>query len=164
EPSDGAYLVHFGASGSVREPDQGQVRVRTRGDIRSGPPGVLNPIYADTGIMDASQQDIAGVETTVVWGSWTLQAEYDGTWGQDAITPISPAPVDRGTPFFHGGYVQLLYFLTGEHTIYNRHTGTFEGVTPLENAFCTADYGRVCRGTGAWQLGVRYNTVDLNDN
>ncbi|HEX4413798.1 MAG TPA: porin [Lacipirellulaceae bacterium] len=163
EPSDGRYLWHIGASGSVRNPDQGQVRVRTRGDIRSGPPGVLNPIYADTGTFNASQQDIAGVETAVVWGSLTLEAEYDGTWVQDA-TSTGANPVDFGTPFYHGGYVSLLYFLTGEHSVYNRHSGTFEGVTPNENAFCTSSCNGANAGSGAWQLAFRYNTIDLNDN
>ena len=58
EPSNGAYLLHFGVSGSTRRPDNDQVRLRTRGDIRSGPPGVLNPIYADTGTMAANTQNI----------------------------------------------------------------------------------------------------------
>ncbi len=150
-------------SGSVRNPDQGQVRIRTRGDIRSGPPGVLNPIYADTGTFNASQQDIAGVETAVVWGPLTIEAEYDGTWVQDA-TSTGANPVNFGTPFYHGGYVSVLWFLTGEHSIYNRHTGTFEGVTPYENAFCTSSCNGHNVGTGAWQLGFRYNTIDLNDN
>jgi len=163
EPSDGRYLWHIGASGSVRNPDQGQVRIRTRGDIRSGPPGVLNPIYADTGTFNASQQDIAGMETAVVWGPLTLEAEYDGTWVQDA-TSTGAIPVDFGTPFYHGGYVTLLYFLTGEHSVYNRHTGTFEGVTPFENAFCTSSCNGANTGSGAWQLAFRYNTIDLNDN
>ena len=161
--SNGAYLWHIGASGSIRQPDQGLVRIRTRGDIRSGPPGVLNPIYADTGTMDASQQDIAGVESAVVWGPFTLEAEYDGTWVQDAVT-TSPTLIDRGTPFFHGGYVQLLWCLTGEHSVYNRHLGVFEGIVPFENAYCVSTCDGVRQGSGAWQLGVRYNTIDLNDN
>ena len=160
---DGAYLWHVGMSGSVRDPDQGQVRLRTRGDIRSGPPGVLNPIYADTGILNASQQDIAGVETAVVWGPLTVEAEYDGTWIQDTQFPITPTPVDRGTTFFHGGYVTMMYFLTGEHSVYNRHTGVFEGVSPMENAFWVQNGSGTCGGCGAWQLAFRYNTVDLND-
>ena len=163
EPSDGRYLWHIGTSGSVRNPDQGQVRIRTRGDIRSGPPGVLNPIYGDTGTFNASQQDIAGLESAVVWGPLTIEAEYDGTWVQDA-TSTGGNPTNFGTPFYHGGYVSVLWFLTGEHSVYNRHTGTFEGVTPFENAFCTSSCNGVNEGTGAWQLGFRYNTIDLNDN
>ncbi len=164
EPSNGAYLWHLGVSGSTRQPDNGQVRIRTRGDIRSGPPGVLNPIYADTGSMASNTQNITGVESALVWGSLTVQAEYVGTWIEDAVEPITPAPVFRGTPFFQGGYVQALWFLTGEHDVYNRHTGTFEGPVPYENAYCVRSCNGECKGWGAWQIGARYNAVDLNDN
>jgi phosphate-selective porin OprO/OprP len=164
EPSGGAYLWHLGVSGSTRNPDNGQVRVRTRGDIRSGPPGVLNPIYADTGSMASNTQNIVGAETAVVWGRLTLQAEYVGTWVEDAFEPITPVPVSRGTPFFQGGYVQALWFLTGEHDVYNRHTGTFEGPVPYENAYCICGPNGECKGWGAWQIGARYNAIDLNDN
>ena len=105
-----------------------------------------------------------GVETAVVWGPLTVEAEYDGTWIQDTQFPITPTPVDRGTTFFHGGYVTVMYFLTGEHSVYNRHTGVFEGVSPLENAFWVQNGSGTCGGCGAWQLAFRYNTVDLNDD
>ena len=164
EASGGAYLWHVGVSGSTREPDNGQVRVRTRGDIRSGPPGVLNPIYADTGTIASNTQNITGAETAVVWGPLTVQAEYVGTWVEDAFEPITPVPVSRGTPFFQGGYVQALWFLTGEHDVYNRHTGTFEGPVPYENAYCMCGPNGECKGWGAWQIGARYNAIDLNDN
>lgn len=164
EPSGGAYLWHVGVSGSTRNPDNGQVRIRTRGDIRSGPPGVLNPIYADTGSMVSNTQNIAGAETAIVWGPLTVQAEYVGTWVEDAFQPITPVPMSRGNPFFQGGYVQALWFLTGEHDVYNRHTGTFEGPVPYENAYCIRTCNGECKGWGAWQIGARYNAVDLNDN
>jgi phosphate-selective porin OprO and OprP len=164
EPTNGAYLWHVGISGSTRNPLNGQVRFRTRGDIRSGPPGVLNPIYADTGTMDASWQNIAGAETAIVAGPLTIQAEYVGTWVEDAFQPITPVPVSRGTPFFQGGYVQALWYLTGEHDVYNRHTAVFENVVPYENAFCVRGCNGECKGWGAWQIGARYNAVDLNDN
>jgi phosphate-selective porin OprO/OprP len=164
EPSNGAYLLHFGISGSTRRPDNGQVRVRTRGDIRSGPPGVLNPIYADTGSIASNAQNIAGAETAIVWGSLTIQAEYVGTWVEDAFQPTTPLPVSRGTPFFQGGYVQALWFLTGEHDVYNRRTGVFEGPVPYENAYCVRTCNGECKGWGAWQVGVRYNAIDLEDN
>ncbi len=164
EPTDGAYLWHVGISGSTREPDNGQVRLRVRGDIRSGPPGPLNPIYGDTGTLDASWQNIIGAETAINIGSFTFQAEYVGTWVEDAVS-VSPVLTPRGTPLFQGGYVEVLYFLTGEHMLYNRNTGVFERVVPYENVFCVADAcGNHCHGWGAWQIGLRYNAVDLNDN
>lgn len=166
EPSDGRYLWHWGMSASVRHPDQDQVRIRTRGDIRSGPPGFLNPIYADTGTMQATQQELIALENAAVVGPWTLQAEYVGTWVENAVLPFSPPAdrVSRGSPFFHGGYIQLLYFLTGEHRAYNRHYAVFDRVVPHTNAFFVDGAGGHCVGWGAWQVGARYNAIDLNDN
>jgi len=68
-----------------------------------------------------------------------------------------------GTVFYHGGYVEALYFLTGEHREYNRKTGAFERVTPLQNAFITRTDCGPCAGWGGWQAGFRYNYLDLND-
>ncbi len=164
EASDGAYLWHVGCSASTRDPDNGQIRVRDRGDIRSGPPGVLNPIYADTGTIDANRQNVLGTETAIVWGPVTVQAEWVGTWIENAVQPITPVPVNRGTPFFYGGYLQAMWFLTGEHDIYNRRTGTFDGPIPYQNAYCVRTCDGVSRSWGAWQIGGRYNAIDLNDN
>jgi phosphate-selective porin OprO and OprP len=166
EPSNGRYLWHWGLSASVRHPDEDLVRIRTRGNIRSGPPGFLNPIYADTGTMQASQHHLLSLENAAVIGPWTMQAEYTGTWVQSAEQPFAePAiPVSRGTPFFHGGYVQLLYFLTGEHRAYNRQTGAFDRVVPNTNAFLVNSGDGCCFGRGAWQLGARYAAIDLSDN
>jgi phosphate-selective porin OprO/OprP len=163
EPSDGRYLVHFGVAGSVRSADEDIIRLRTRGDVRSGPPGILNPIYVDTnfaGKINATSQDITAAEFACVLGSFSVVAEYAGTWIQDAAI----GNVSHGTPFFQGGYVQCGYFLTGEHEIYDRHRGIFDRVIPLENAFFVRTPDGVCHGWGAWQVLARYNAIDLNDN
>jgi phosphate-selective porin OprO/OprP len=59
-----------------------------------------------------------------------------------------------------GGYVQALYFLTGESRVYNRQSGAFVRTIPLQNAFWTRGSG--CHGWGAWQVGLRYDWLDLN--
>jgi phosphate-selective porin OprO/OprP len=153
EPSDGRYLWHLGVAGSARGADENIVRLRTRGDIRSGPPGVLNPIYADTKNMAADVQDIIAAETAFVYGPFSVVGEYVGTWVDR---------LDGTTPYFQGGYIQCGYFLTGEHEVYDRHRGTFDRVTPYENAFCVRTCDGHCKGWGAWQILARYNTLDLN--
>jgi phosphate-selective porin OprO/OprP len=161
EPSNGRYLWEVGVSGSARTPDEDAVRLRTRGDIRSGPPGVLNPIYADTGGLLSSQQDVLAFETFAQAGPWSLQGEYAGTWIQDAT---QPARVDRGTPFFHGGYIELLYYLTGDSRTFNKQLAIPDRTVPLENGFLVKSCNGCNGGLGAWQLGIRYSAVDLNDN
>ena len=63
---DGRYLIHVGASASSRSPDQGQFRARATGNILSGPPGPLNPIYADTGSVAADSQSLLNLELASV--------------------------------------------------------------------------------------------------
>jgi phosphate-selective porin OprO/OprP len=164
EPSDGAYVVHFGVAGSDRGTDEGFVRFRDRGDIRSGPPGILNPIYVDTndtGKINATTQDIAAAEFALVLNSFSMVAEWGGTWVPDATVNN----ISRGTPFFEGGYVQVAYLLTGEHEVYDRKRATFERIVPYENVFWVHDAnGNCCHGWGAWQILARYNTIDLNNS
>jgi phosphate-selective porin OprO/OprP len=166
EQSDGRYLWHVGASGSLRGPDEGLVRLRTRGNVRSGPPGTLNPIYADTRNMEADAENIAAAETAVQWGPWSVQAEYVAVWVPGAVQPFPPAvPVARGTPFFQGGYVEVLWFITGEHRNYNRKLGALDRpmvYTPVQSIKSCGEY--CLSGCGAWQLGCRYSAMDLNDN
>jgi phosphate-selective porin OprO/OprP len=164
EPSDGRYLLHFGVAGSTRGADENLVRLRVRGDIRSGPPGILNPIYADTGNLGATIQNIAAFEMAAVMGSFSVVGEYVGTSIENATQLVNNVPVSRGTPWFQGGYIQCGYFLTGEHEVYNRQRGTFDRVTPYENAFCTRSCAGECKGWGAWQVVARYNSLNLNDN
>lgn len=163
DPTQGRYMWEVGTSASARIPDEGLVRIRTRGDIRSGPPGVLNPIYADTGVMKADQQDILAFETFAQLGPWSFQAEYAGTWVENAVQPVA-AGVARGTPFFQGGYAEVWYFLTGDNRTYNKFYAAPANTVPLENVFWVRNANGCCGGWGAWQVGVRYNAIDLNDN
>jgi phosphate-selective porin OprO/OprP len=162
--TEGRSLWHLGVSGSVRGADEGLARLRTRGNIRSGPPGVLNPIYADTGSMAASLLNYAALETAVNAGPLTLQAEWTGILVTDAQQPYGdPATaVDRGNPFFHGGYVQALWFLTGEHMNYSRPKAVFDRVIPNRNFLIVRSKKAELAGPGAWQVGVRYDAMDLN--
>ena len=97
-------------------------------------------------------------------GPLTIQAEFTGIVITDAVQPFLPpsVPVDRGTPFFYGGYVQALWFLTGEHSNYSRARAAFDRVTPFENFyFVRSNHGEV-HGSGAWQIGARYDAINLN--
>ena len=64
----------------------------------------------------------------------------------------------------HGYYFYAAYFLTGEHTPWERKSGTLGRVKPFENFFlvnrCCGGYGG---GWGAWQIAARYSYGDFSD-
>jgi phosphate-selective porin OprO/OprP len=65
--------------------------------------------------------------------------------------------------FLHGEYVQLGWFLTGEHRPYDRIAGAIDRVRPFEDFFWVRDANGAHRaGTGAWEVAVRYSHIDLD--
>ncbi len=168
EPTNGRYLLHLGIAGKYADLDENQARFRTRGDIRSGPPGPLNPVFASTLNFIGDTTEQIGLELAGVAGPWSLQAEYFGVWVDDAVSlggitqPAAGTPL--GTTYFQSGYVEVLYFLTGEHRAYNRKIATFDRVVPHENFFLVRTPNGTCAGWGAWQVGVRGQWADLNDS
>jgi phosphate-selective porin OprO/OprP len=99
----------------------------------------------DTGtIADVADYLKVGLEVAAVYGPLSAQAEYITT----SVNRSSGS--DLG---FDGWYIQSGYFLTGESRNYKK--GAFGGVTPK---------GIVGEGgIGAWELGLRYSTLDLMD-
>jgi phosphate-selective porin OprO/OprP len=61
-----------------------------------------------------------------------------------------------GDPDFDAWYVYGTYFLTGENRPYKTSSGTFDRVIPHRNFDGKG-------GLGAWEVGVRYAQIDLND-
>lgn len=165
EPSEGRYLCHVALAGSVRDPDQDRLRVRSRMSLRNGP-SALNPVIADTGNVGCTQEDILGGEIAIVNGPWLLQAEYMATYLQDAIGNGNGAPLGTplGTVFVHGWYAEALYFLTGEHRVYERKEARFGRVVPYSDAYLVRSDNGPLWSRGAWQLGLRYNYLDLSNN
>jgi phosphate-selective porin OprO and OprP len=160
---EGEQLVHLGVSGRQASAI-GQAGVagrtvtyRTRDAVRSGLSAGWPTPAAITLFGDDTQW--VNTEFVAVNGSWTFQSEYLVSGLQNASTSAT-GPGTNVT--YHGGYAQVLYFLTGEHDEYSRKTGVFERVRPKSNFF-KSDKCNGLSGCGAWQVGFRYNFLDLND-
>ncbi len=162
--NDGRMLLHLGLSGrqgtAISQPGvPGRFQTfRTRDAVRSGlsagwpsPAGIT---------VSGDDQQTANGELVAVLGSLTFQSEY-------LVNSLQDASVTLGGPttnlVYHGGYVQALYFLTGENDHYSKKTGAFEKVRPYTNFFKPNKCNGSISGMGAWQVGVRYNHLDLND-
>ena len=88
------------------------------------------------------------VEAAVVCGPFSVQGEY------------FYSTVRRKANFFdvdfQGSYIFASWFLTGESRNYKHKSGAFSRIRPNNNA------GQ--GGVGAWELGLRYSQIDLNDD
>ncbi len=166
---DDSYLLHVGCAASFRGLDQettatsGNVRIRSRASLRNGP-GPLNPNLADTnftGRLFADNETLITPEIALVYGPWLWQSEYvAGFINNTEFTPNGGVTTDVGQVFVQGQYVEVLYFLTGEHRHYERTEARFGRVNP----HCNLAWNRCgVQSWGAWQIGARYGFLDLND-
>ena len=154
---DGRELVHVGLGYWGGELVEDSLIDRARPLLRNAP-GFAVPVLVDTGQIAGNQQYTIGPEFAMVLGPLTFQAEYAGQFLTDATNTNG---VNQGTVFFHGGYIEALYFLTGEFQAYNRRDAVFDRVVPLHDYHLRKGDGQ--RGWGAWQVGLRFSYLDLND-
>ena len=143
EPSGGRYLIHLGSSYSYRNAAD-DAQFETGAYV-----GNQDPI----GVGAQAENDTwnqFGLESAIVWGAMSVQSEY------------FHALVTSGEQY-HGAYIQVSYFLTGEHRGYNKGAKAFDRVHPFEPAFWIDTCRGFCCGRGAWELAAGYSYVDLED-
>lgn len=161
--------LHLGVDYSYRNPHSAQLRYRARPMVRGGP-AFLTPNVVNTGtIFTPDAQQIANLEFATACGRFTFAAEASASWVTSAYTgglPTAagtlPAGVrSRGTYFAEGAYVEALYFLTPDHRKYRKERPGYDRVSPRSPFyFIRGEDGLIfCRG--AWEVGVRYDYVDL---
>ncbi len=135
-------VLHFGGAVNRFDPGDGQ---RDGFRFRSRPESHVTDVrLVDTGegaITGVQGQTLYGVESAAVLGPWSAQGEY-------VVADVGDS--DVGDVGFDGWYVQSSYFLTGESRPYDVASGDFGRIKP-DGAH------------GAWQIAVRYSSVDLND-
>jgi phosphate-selective porin OprO/OprP len=154
---EGWELAHVGLGYWSGDLVQNQLQVRARPLLHNGP-GFALPTLVDTGEIPGSRQYIIAPEFAMVLGSVTVQAEWACQFLTDAF-PTGGTP--QGTVFYHGGYVEALYFLTGEHQEYVKREGVFGRVIPIHDYHLK--HNDTCWACGAWQVGARFSYLDLND-
>lgn len=156
ESSGGRGYWHWGVAGSWGSVDGGSAN--NQAQYRTRPEALTNSRFLDTGqIAGAEENSLIALETVFNAGAFQLTAEFQ----QVFVNRDNAVGQNVG---FGGGYVQAAYFLTGEHTPWNRRTGTVGRVKPFENFFTVTDVdGNRGTGLGAWQVAARYSYADLQD-
>jgi len=137
----GKKLVHLGAAYSYVNPKDNVGPVQ----FRSRPEAHLASRYVDTGGFLADNYNLYGFEAAAVFNSLSVQGEY-------MIADVDSAAA--GDPTLDGYYVEASYYLTGENRSYKE--GAFDRTKVKKNFLQNG-------GWGAWQVALRYSSVDLND-
>jgi phosphate-selective porin OprO and OprP len=170
DESDGRSYLHLGGDYYLNVPPfhaaqfrtipeifVGQNRAADVGTAGFGVPGPFDgtPFFADTGpLINVDHVHTFDVEGLWVYGPLSVQTE------------AMAAVVDRTTAassVLHGEYVQVGWFLTGEHRPYDRVAGAIDRVKPFEDFFLVNTERGLERGKGAWEIAIRYSHLDLND-
>jgi phosphate-selective porin OprO/OprP len=142
-------LLHLGAAASQRYPTKA-----TSLAFSSAPEMHLASKFVNTGnIPNVREYQLYDEEVAFVFGPFSAQAE-----AAQANATRTAGSKDLS---FNAAYGFVSYFLTGEHRGYNKASGTFDRVRPLNNFGKTKD-GR--RGWGAFELVARYSYIDLTDH
>jgi phosphate-selective porin len=144
--NEGRDLIHLGVSLSSRSPAGSDTRYRSRPEAR------FVDYLVDTGTMNASNLTLLNFEFATVRGPLWLQAEY--------VRSEVSAQLD-GDPVFMGSYVQVGWFLTGEHRPYRKNSGIFQRQLPQTKYAKGNPFKK--RNGGAWEVVGRLSRVDLND-
>jgi len=142
---DGAKVVHLGL-GYIHQFRDGATDTL---QFAQRPESHLAQDWADTESFAANDSDILNFELASVWGPFSAQAEFTGTWVQGTQGL-------RDSQLW-GLYAFVSYFLTGEHRVYNLGNGRFGRVKP------TANFNPTRGDWGAWEIAFRYSYLDLND-
>jgi len=135
-------VLHLGLGANYRDTKSaGSVQFKTQPETH-----VAGINIVDTGsISDVEDVLKLGFEVAYVNGAFSTQAEY-------ITTDVNRAGTDDVN--FDAWYAQAGYFFTGESRNYKK--GKFGGITPKS----IVGEG----GIGAWELALRYSTIDLSDS
>jgi phosphate-selective porin OprO/OprP len=142
----GRKLLHVGLGYSWQNAESNSVTFKTKPDIN------LAPDFVDTGdsLTDITESyDLLGPELAIVYGPFSLQAEY-------SFVDVDLKRSVDSDPDFSGFYVYGSYFITGENRGYKTANGTFSRVKPKSNF----KWGE---SLGAIELLARYSELDLSD-
>lgn len=135
-------LVHLGLAANYRSTRGGEVRFKQQPETN-----ISGVNFVDTAsLIDVDNYVSLGAEFAVVQNKFSGQAEYIRTTLDREVA---------SDPTFDGWYAQAGWFLTNDTRPYTHKGAKFKGVKPSN------PLGR--HGVGAWELALRYSTIDLMD-
>jgi phosphate-selective porin OprO and OprP len=157
---DPDWTAHFGFSGSVVfRPSfkltgtpfvsQSTLTLQDQPELRIDPSRLIS-----TGPISATGAQTFGPELAFGRRNFLVEGEFQQIYVNQWTGPGQLAP----TLGFNGGYAEMAYVLTGEPIPYNESRAAFSTPNP-DNPFSLKT-----GGWGAWELAVRFSTVNLNSH
>ena len=148
------YSLHlgFGAESLIRPQHNLVANTQTltladRPELRIDPTTIVS-----TGAMaGVSGAQVYSAEAAATYGPLYLQGEYFWFDIQRKFLPNLPNVT------FQGGYAEAAFVLTGESRAYLPSSSSYSSVIPKNPFSLTGG------GWGAWEIALRYSTIDLND-
>jgi phosphate-selective porin OprO/OprP len=136
---EGRHLVHLGLSYLHGFRSNDMVTLAQRPGSR-----FIDPVVDIDVITDGV--NTLNPEAALVYGPFSAQGEY---------TKVFLDIPDGHDGEYEGFYIELSYFLTGEHRPYKTKEARFDRIVPRRN-FTFAN-----GGWGAWQVAARYALLDV---
>jgi len=135
-------LVHLGIAANYRSTRGIDVRFKQQPETH-----ISGINFVDTGVLTGSSgYSTLGAELAVVQGRFSGQAEY---------VRVNVDRDNTNDSTFDGWYAQTGWFLTNDTRPYTFKGAKFKAVKPKSIV------GK--GGIGAWEVALRYSTIDLND-
>ena len=140
--------VHLGASWSYEKATDNKVTFNAARDTE-----IISTLFT-TGVISAERFNIVGLEGAVNLNQFSVQGEY-------VIADVDKGAGPNGQ--LDSFYIQGSWYLTGENRRYSSRSGSIARFKPEQNFSWNKKWSEG-RGTGAFQLAVRYSELDLNDS
>lgn len=136
---DKKTVLHVAVNYRYGEPENGQIRLRSR------PEAITAPFFIDTEIFPSQHSNHFGGEIYFSSGPLMFGTEF---YQHQFSSP------QTDNPLLQGGEVVAMYIMTGESRPYSTVSGIY-GFVPVNKSVFDG-------GPGAWEIVLRYSTLDLD--
>jgi phosphate-selective porin OprO/OprP len=141
--SSDADLMHLGFGYRYSDATKGKLSYKAKPEVNTA------PSFINTGSFDASASNLIMLEFIKVKGSLSFVGELMNNY---VSSPIADNTTFRY--FTAGGS----WFITGENRKYNKNNGNLGKLIPKK----IFSFKKGSKGSGAFELGARYTSSDLN--
>jgi phosphate-selective porin OprO/OprP len=153
---EGAKYLHFGGHYMYQQNPDDTANMATPGNARTGGFSRGQSWYS-VSVPAVSQYNQGGIE--MAWGKGPLAFASEFFAGS----------YDKGRDIY-GGYVEVRYFLTGDHRAYDKKLGVLGNVKTKKNLDCVKEFIKthhhgiqesfLAKSLGAWELFAQWNFTD----